>query len=223
MALIAKKLHKGFTIPEVAIALVLTGVLIIPFAIIAVYFLSSMFDRSTESVLTSEAQNTLRTISEELKTAYKILPSATINDPNKAGYWTTNLSGGTLVFNSIAYDTNRQVLINTSTNTPHLNEAVYHRQGNLLFKRSLPANGTPTNFMIRSCPPASAVAPCVADTVLTSNLSSLSFVLYDDNNQVTTDPNLATSVLVKIALSKPSLNSSITVEKDIRITKRKIE
>ena len=218
-------LHKqrGFTTVEVVVATILTGALIIPFSIVAIFFLSSMFDRSTESILTSEAQNALRTISEELKSANKILSTNTITDPNRTSGWSTNLAGGILVFDSFALDNNRQIMINSTDGTPHLNESVYFRQGTTLYKRSLPAHESPGNRTVRSCPPNAVVSSCVADTVLTNHLSSLSFTLYDSTNTVTTTPSAATSVLVKIELSKPSLKSPITVEKNIRVTTRKTD
>lgn len=221
MAPIANTRKSGFTVPELLIAMVLVGALVVPLAIISIYFMSSMFDRAAEATLTSEAQATLRTISEDLRNSHAILPSTTLTDPNHSP-WSTNPASGILVFSAPALDNNRQIMTNGAGTTKY-NEFIYFTENNNLYKRTLTPDESTSNLIKRTCPTSASSSSCVPDTELTGHLSSLTFTLYDKYNNITTDPQLANSVLANVKLSASSINGSVTVEKDIRVTIRRFE
>lgn len=220
MALAVSKRKSGFTIPEVVIALALAAALVAPLAIISVYFLSSMFDRSAEATLASEAQDILRSVSEDLRAASEIRSSNSINDPNRTGGWSTSLANGPLVFSSPALTNDRQIITDGSGDV-RLNEFVYFKEGTGLYKRNLPFDGPGSNLLRRTCPATAVSSSCSADPVLTNNLTDITFTLYNSNGQVTTNTSVARSVLVQVELSKHSINGTVTVKKDIRVTMRK--
>lgn len=216
-----KARQAGFTIPEVIVSVALLAILIIPIAAISFFFISSMFDRSSEAMLNSEAQSILRSISEDLRESTGVVSSSSITDPSKSGGWSTDLSGGVLVFQSLAYSKSGSLLVDTLTSSPYQNESIYHHANGVLYKRNLAAN-IGNNATIRTCPPASSSSTCPSDAVLTDNLESLSFNLYAKDNTATSVPSNANSVLVSIVLTKKSLVNPITVEQSIRVTKRSV-
>lgn len=161
-----------------------------------------------------------------------------------SGGWTYNTSPQTLIVSSAALTTNRRninrqaVYVNQSTCTPVdgngvnsvlYNNVIYFVNGSNLYKRvvsaptSLALCGTP--YQKQTCPAASVSPTCPVDFLLTSHLSTdpavpgFTVTYYDTSNTVTTIPEIAESVSVKINLKDKAAADDISASSSMRIRK----
>lgn len=206
----------GFTVVEIAVAIALIAVLIVPITTISIYFLNSMLSNIARSTLESDVHRALQTISNDIRWADSIIEKNTQIDPNSAG-WETNGDNGVLVVSLPALNTNQAILENPTTHEPYLNEAVYFIDGSVLKRRSLPISTT-GNAMIRTCPQSLSSSSCPADTVLSKDVSSFTFRMYSRGGSVTNNPDRASS----LELSLTAKNRLLVVEKKTHITRKNL-
>ena len=211
----------GYTLVELVTAIVVLGILMVPLTVFTINYFGAMIAKNTEAQLATEAQILLRSITEELRTSSAILPATTLTDPNEpAEGWTTSNDTVVIVISTPALDVNRSFITDSVTKYLYQNQIVYYTEGSNLYRRYISNPDAPSNTTVTSCPPASATSTCPADTLLTSNFSDMTFVLYDQDDNVTTDITYARSIIVNVSMKKPTFGRDIEYANAMRMTMR---
>lgn len=218
----------GFTLAELLISITLIGIISVSLVTIITNYLVVVTRNNVFVDMTDDSQNLLRTVVEELRYGAGVRESSTINDPSISGSppeWSTSNAGFVIIIATPAVDSNDSYIINPATGEPYQNELVYYKSGKLLYKRTLAAvdadgNPLPGNRIRTSCPPSSATPSCLADRELTEYVKDFVFTLYDQNDTLTTDPFLARSVKIDLALEKDSFGQPLEFDNRIRVTLR---
>lgn len=211
----------GFTIVELNMTIGLMAVLSIGFMAIFTSFLVTNTRVNTAIEMTSGSQILLRTMVEELRYGAGVRQTNSITDPNGPGAgWNTGNVNFVIITAVPAVNSSNDYIIDTSTGSPYMNEFVYFKQGNVLYKRTLAHPSATGNTLKTSCPSSVATATCPADRKLVENLNSMSFILYDQDNSVTTNTTLARSVKIDLTLLKDTFGNPISFDNSIRVTLR---
>lgn len=209
----------GFTIIELLISISMASVLIMVMMTITVYYYGDILKTQASAELALESQAVLRKIVEEARFADAIRSTNTIADANApVGGWTTNDPSDILIIASPAVNAARDIIYNSSDSFPYENESVYYRSGSSFYKRVLQNTLATGNIAKTTCP--TATPTCPKDTEITSNLTNLSFVFYDINNNTTSDAGAARSISVTVNLQKKAYGSLIQFNNTIRTTLR---
>lgn len=212
--------RQGFTIVEILIAVVVSGILIGILLTVTFMFYGGSIKASTEARLAVESQNILRSVVEELRISSGVRGNNTVTDPNApGGAWTTSNDDLVLIISMPVVDSSNQYIIDPVTGGPFQNEFVYYAVDGTLYKRYLAA-ATPGNMYKTSCPPAIANASCPADVVLSKHFKDLSFVFYDQDDNVTTDLAAARSIKLDIEMEQAAFGRKINFSNSIRMTMR---
>lgn len=215
------KSENGFTMVELTMTIGLMAVLSIGFMAIFTSFLVTNTRINTTIEMTSGSQILLRTMVEELRYGAGVRQTNTITDPNGPGAgWNTGNVNFVIITAVPASDSSNNYIMDTSTGAPYMNEFVYFKQGSTLYKRTLAHPGASGNRLRTSCPENIASSSCPADRKLVENLSTMAFVLYDQDNYETSDTALARSIKINLTLSKDTFGNPITYDNSIRITLR---
>jgi hypothetical protein len=101
-----------------------------------------------------------------------------------------------------------------------MNELVYFKDGDTLYKRLLANPDADGNSLVTSCPSSLASDDCPADRKLVENLNTMVFTLYDQDNATTSDPLLARSVKIDLGLERDTFGEPLTYDNSVRITLR---
>lgn len=213
--------ENGYTVVELITVIVVLGIILIPLSVITINFMGAMIARNTEAQLAAESQILLRSITEELRTASSVRPNATIADPNAPpGGWTTANASLILVISTPVLDNSpdRNFVPDPLTNLPMQNEIVYFAKDKDLYRRRLANPAAPVNNISTTCPVASPTCP--ADTKLTSNFDHMDFVLYNQDDAVTTDISQARSILMTVNMIKPTFGRDAKFINQMRMTIR---
>lgn len=213
--------NDGFTLVELNLSIVLMGILMVSLLAVFTNFFVIITRTNAMVDMTVDSQSLLRSVVEELRYGAGVRQTNTITDANApVGGWNTGNSNFVIVIAVPAVDSNRNYIINTDTGSPYLNEMVYFKQGNMLYKRTLAHPDAAGNSVLTSCPAASATATCPADKALINSLDTMVFTLYDQDNAVITDPLLARSVKINLGLERDTFGQPLTYDNSIRITLR---
>jgi prepilin-type N-terminal cleavage/methylation domain-containing protein len=209
----------GFTIIELLISVSIASILIMVMMTITVYYYGDILKTQATAELALESQAVLRKIVEETRFADGIRSTNTITDANApVGGWATNDPSDILIIASPAYDASRNIIYNNSDSFPYENESVYFKSGGTFYKRVLKNTLATGNTAKTTCP--TATVTCPKDTAITSNLSNLTFVFYDVNNNTTADATAARSIAITVNLQKQSYGTLIQFNNTIRTTLR---
>lgn len=218
-----KTSQPGFTVVELLISISVIGILMISVMAVTLnyYVLISRTNLRTDMV--NDSQNLLRSTVEAIRYGAGVRQSATITDPNApAGGWNTSNSAFVIIIAVPTLDSDDNYIIDSTTGQPYNNELVYYKSGSLLYRRTLKNTSAVGNTAVQTCPPASATPGCPADTKLLENLSSMAFVLYDQDDAVTTDPLITRSVKINLSMVKDTFGNPITINNSIRTTLRNV-
>lgn len=216
-----KKSQSGFTIVELNITMTLMAIVAVSFLAIFTNFLVASSRTNATIEMTSESQNLLRVMVEELRYGAGVRQTNTITDPNgPGGGWNTGNASFVIITAVPAQDSTNQYIIDPVTGGPYLNEFVYYKSGNELYKRTLAHPSATGNKLKTSCPAASASSSCPADRELAENIDTMSFTLYDQDNTLTTNAVNARSVKIDLSLRKKTFGQALTFDNSIRITLR---
>lgn len=211
----------GFTLVELNISITILGILAVGMIGVFADFFSVMTRTNQSVLMTTDSQNLLRTVQEELRYGAGVRGSATINDSHApSGGWNTSNSAFVIIVATPATDSSHNYIINPLTGNPYLNELVYYKNGTTLYKRVLANPGAIGNSLKTSCPAANATSSCPADPKLVENLDSMVFTLYSQDNVVITDPATARSFRIDLKLQKKSFGTPLVVDNNIRVTLR---
>lgn len=199
----------------------IASIVLVAVTSISIYIYGDTLRGSIRARLGGESQNILRSVTEELRQSSSIRTTNTNPDPNApGGIWTTSNENLILIISTPALDTSNNFIMNAQTGYPYQNEIVYFVSNGILYKRYI-ANQSATDNRIRtSCPQNASSATCPPDIEMTSHFKAMSFVFYDQNNDVTTDIPVARSILLNIDLERQVYGEPVTFNNSIRITIR---
>lgn len=215
------RLAAGFTVTELTMVIVILGVLMVPLSAVTLDYFGSIMARSTEAQLATESQTLLRTVVEELRTASSVKVVNTISDPNEPpSGWSTSNDDLILIISTPALNSSRAFIYDPLTGMPYQNELIYFVEGQRLYRRTLANTEAVGNTARRTCPSATASTSCPADKVLTEHFKAMNFVLYDQDDIVTTNISLARSLVVNVSMEKPTFGGPIRFDNTMRMTMR---
>lgn len=213
--------QSGFTLVELNISILMIGIISATLLTLYSSFLVIIVRTNALVEMTSDSQNMLRSMVEQLRYGAGVRSTNSINDPNApGGAWSTSNASFVIIIATPAVNSSGGYIIDTATGEPYLNELVYYKSGKTLLKRTLAHPSASGNTLRTTCPPASATASCTADAVQAENINTVSFTLYDQDDLLTNDPLLARSITINTNLSKITLGNTIGIENKIRITLR---
>ncbi len=198
------------------------------FAIIGVTFLgltSNYFvviTRNNElAEMTVNSQNLLRTTVENIRFGDGIRQTNQINDANApAGGWNTSNSSFVIVIAVPALNSSHNYITDPNTGSPYMNELVYYKDGTDLMERKLANPSATGNTLTTTCPANKATSGCPADTQLANYVSSMTFVMYDQNAAVTNDPTLARSIQINLIMERNAPGEPLDLNTSTRVTLR---
>lgn len=215
------KEQAGFTLVELTVVVSVTSIVAVVFlGVITNYFV--VITRNNELTdMTVNAQNLLRTTVENIRYGNGVEQTNTISDPNApSGGWNTSNTNFVIVIPVPAEDTSRNYITNPSTGSPYMNELVYYKSGTTLMERILANPGAVGNALQTTCPANLATSSCPADKTLATYVSSMTFVLYDQNAATTTTPTQARSINIVLTMQRNAPISPLSVTSNIRVTLR---
>ncbi len=211
----------GYTLVETVLAVSVAAIMIgVLFSITFSYYTNAVQSQAAAS-MALESQTILSQMVEDLRLADGTALNNEITDPNApGGVWTTSDANNVLVIRYPAVTADRDIIYQPDTGFPYQNEFVYFINGTSMHKRILKNTGAVGNAAETSCPAASATPTCRADPLFSTDVSDLTFTLYDINNNVTTDPAQARSVKLTVSLSKVVFGKTISMSNTTQVTQR---
>lgn len=213
--------QSGYTLVELNLSIAILGIIIISILGVFTNYFVLLTRNSADLSMSVEAQNLLRTVTEELRYGAGVRQTNTIADTyGPPGGWNTSNASFVIITAVPALDANRQYIIDPILGAPYINELVYYKDGTKMHKRTLANPAAIGNTFKTSCPPASASASCPADVLLAENFQSMLFSLYDQDNNSTTNPLLARSVAINLTMQKDTFGAPLTLDTTIRTTLR---
>ncbi len=213
--------QSGYTLVELNVSIVVLGIIMVSILAIFTNYFAIITRNSNMLQMSVDSQALLRVMTEELRYGAGVRQTNTITDPNgPSGGWNTSNATFVIITAVPAVDSADQYIINPDTGTPYLNELVYYKLDSIMYKRSLAHPNAVGNKMLTSCPSNIATASCPADIKLIDDVADMNFVLYDQDDVITTVPIEARSVIINIAMSKDTFGSPITHNNSIRTTLR---
>jgi prepilin-type N-terminal cleavage/methylation domain-containing protein len=216
-----KSPQAGYTIVELIIAISLFGIISVTFLGVMTNYFANITRNSASIDMTVNSQNLLRSTVNELRYGAGVRQTNTIPDANgPGGGWNTSNDDFVIIIASPAQDDSGDYIINPLTGTPYINELVYFKDGTTLYRRTLANPSATNNTKTTTCPPASASASCPADAKLMEHLDDMVFTLYDQDDNTTTDPLLARSVLIHLTMVRDTFGEPLTLENKIQVTLR---
>jgi type II secretory pathway pseudopilin PulG len=212
--------NRGFTIVELNISLIVFSVLMVSLMAVFMNFFVLTTRTNTVTDMTADSQNLLRLMVEELRYGAGVRVSNTITDANNPSGWNTTNTNFVIITAVPAIDSDDSYIIDSDTGSPYLNELVYFKQDDTLYKRVLAHPDATGNSLTTSCPASVASASCPADRLLLENVSSVEFTFYDQDNILTTDPLLTRSVAIDLTLERDTFGEPLTLDNSVRVTLR---
>ena|GEM_PF-613968 len=211
----------GFTLPELIMSISLMAIISVSLLAMITNYFATMTRNNRLVDMTVNSQNLLRATVEELRYGAGVRQTNTVSDPNApVGGWNTSNSAFVIIIAVPAVDSARNYIIDPLTGSPYNNELVYFKQGTVLYKRTLAHLGAVGNTLKTSCPEAIATPSCPADKKLIDDLNTMVFILYDQDDNVTTDPLLARSIKINLSMSHDTFGAPLTLDNSIQTTLR---
>ena len=216
-----KKIEPGMTVVELVVAITIGSVLFLAFmAVISNHFVL-MTKNNAQIDMAANSQNLLRTTVEALRIGDGVRQTNAISDAHApSGGWNTSNSSFVIVIATPAFNSSRDYIIDTLTGSPYMNALVYYKSGTSLLERRLANPSASGNTLTTSCPAASSSSSCPPDKILADFVQSMTFTLYDQNNNQTTDPVLARLIQIDLSLNRDVFGSVISMDNSIRVTLR---
>lgn len=213
--------QKGFTIVELTIGILVSSILFIAFlTAITEYFI--LITRNNDSIeMVNSSQNLLRYTVSTLRVSNGVRQTNSITDPNApVGGWNTSNTDFVIVISTPATDSSHNYIIDSSSGFPYLNEIIYYKSGNSLYRRDLANPSAAGNTLITTCPPASATSSCPADVDMADYFQTMSFTLYDQNGTVTSDTTQARSIAINLTMQRVVYGKTLSLNNSIRVALR---
>lgn len=213
--------ERGFTIVELTIVISVTSIIAVVFLGVVTNFFVTITRTNELADMTVNSQNLLRTTVENIRYGNGVETTNSITDSNApSGGWSTSNTNFVIIIPVPAKDASKNWIIDPDSGAPYMNELVYYKSGTSLYERILANPNAPGNTLNTSCPAASATTTCRADPLLASYVSSMTFTLYDQNNDQTSDPTIARSVYITLTMQRNAPISPLSLSTNIRVTLR---
>lgn len=211
----------GVTIVELLVVIGISSILLVSFMTVSVYMYGDTVRTSLYSQLATESETVLRSVVEELRQSSSIRSSNANPDANApGGAWTTSNSNLILIISTPALDSSNNFIIDTNTGYPYQNEIVYFASGNTLYKRFLANPSAAGNTRKTTCPQAASSSSCPPDIIMSTNFKTLSFIFYDQDDNVTASIPNARSIKLFIQMQRKTFGKTLQFDNNIRITIR---
>lgn len=211
----------GFTLVELIVAITVFAIIGVVFLGLAANYFVVITRNDELAEMTVSSQNLLRTTVENIRFGDGIRQTNQISDPNApVDGWSTNNSSFVIVLAVPALDSSHNYIMDSGTGSPYMNELVYYKDGTNLMERKLANPSASGNTMVTTCPTAKASQSCPADTELATYVSSMTFVMYDQNAAVTTDPTLARSIKINLTMERNAPGEPLDLNTSTRVTLR---
>lgn len=214
------KSSAGFTIVEVILALTMAVVMSGVLFLVTFRFYANAVQSQQAAELALESQSLLSQLTEDLRLASGINANSVIVDANRAGGWTTSDAQNVLVISSPATDGNDDIIYDTETGSPYMNEYVYFLEGTTMYKRTLRNTDAEGNTAGTTCPEATASETCLEDRIFSQNVTDISFAMYDSTNAAVTDATQSRSVEMTVDSSRNVFGKVVSLSNTTRITQR---
>lgn len=212
----------GFTIVELLISISVSGILMISVMAATLNYYVLITRTNIRVDMTNDSQNLLRSTVEAIRYGMGVRQSNTVTDLSQPGGWNTSDANFVIIIAVPARDASGEYIVDPLTGGPYANELVYYKSGTLLYRRTLANPLAIGNSATTTCPPAIATPSCPADTKLLEHLSTMSFILYDQDDAVTTVATSARSVRINLSSSRDTFGSPIVINNGIRVTLRNV-
>jgi prepilin-type N-terminal cleavage/methylation domain-containing protein len=213
--------QQGFTLVELTVVVSVTAIVAVVFlGVVTNYFV--VITRNNELTdLTVNSQNLLRTTVENIRYGNGVEQTNTLSDPNApSGGWNTSNTNFVIVIPVPAEDSSKSYIIDPGTGSPYMNELVYYKSGSTLLQRTLANPSATGNTLTTSCPANLVTSTCPADKTLATYVSTMTFVLYDQNAAQTTTTTAARSINIILTMQRNAPISPLSVTSNIRVTLR---
>jgi len=213
--------QNGFTIVELTVSITAGSIVALAVLSISLFFFADVMRAGAQTELQSDAQTALNRVVEDMRTGSAILTTNTITDANEpGGGWNTSNTDLVLIVSTPSVNSSGNFIFDSGSGNPYQDEFIYFTDGNTLYKRILSNPTAPDNSSQTTCPAAAATSSCREDRKLTDNFEDMSFVFYDQNNNVTTDPTLARSAQITIQMYRQVFGRDVSVENNVRMSLR---
>lgn len=211
----------GFTIVELLVSISLIAIISVSMLAVFTNYLGIITRNNVLVDMTGDSQNLLRTTVEELRYGAGVRQTNAINDPHgPSGGWNTANTSFVIIIAVPAVNASGEYIIDASTGQPYRNELVYFKQNRTLFKRTLAHPDATGNKSVTSCPETFVSSSCPADKKLTENVKDMNFTLYDQDDTLTTNTQMARSVKIDLQLERDTFGDPIRFDNSIRVTLR---
>lgn len=202
----------GFTIVELTVAISITTILLMVIMTFLANYLTEFSTDQLKGNLLADAQNSLDTISEDIRL------SASADDNNRwpdnnapsapSDLYSWQSTGSTMVLATAAVDSSNNIIFADPTQyISEKNNNVYFVSAGTLYKRTL-ASPVSGNNAKTTCPPAQASANCPADKALAEDVKSFSLKYYNSDDQEVTSTD-ARSIEMTLTLEAKYFNKLI--------------
>lgn len=209
----------GYTVAELLIAIAVSVVVVTVLSGMTTIVYRQLQISRTTAELSSESQQILRAVVEDIRLAGGLLSTNTINDQySPQNGWVTNDPSNVLIIASPAINETSDVIYDENSGLPYKNELIYFSDGNKLKKRTLKNNDATGNVAISTCPDNSS--GCRLDREFSSNAKDISFTFYDENDQTTADATNSRSVSFSVTLEKKASGKLVSITNTMRTTLR---
>lgn len=215
----------GFSLTELIITMTVFGLVMGSIGLFFQGNLGIANETQVKATLESNARVAARAIQEDIQLAAQARQTNSIVDFYKPTGWNAVATNpGVLILESIAINTNDEVMIDAGTFIALKNNIIFYISGNKLYRRTL-ANTTvlpgQTNAAKTTCPPGTG-GGCPDDKLLLENVSSFSVEHYDAGNNGPSGitPDAATATKVFLELTKGSIRGDVNVSYQILGTQR---
>jgi hypothetical protein len=213
--------ERGFTIAELIVAISAGSLVALVIFSVSLFFYADIARGEVETNMLIESQTILNDISEDMRTSSAILTTHTLSDANEpAAAWNTDNANLILIMSEPALNASRNFVLNPTTGNPYQNEFIIFVSDNQLYKRILANPSATGNRAVTTCPAEHASSSCPRDPLLTNYYKSLSFVFYDQDGVLTTNPALGRSIAINIVLERAVFGQTISVDNHVRMTLR---
>lgn len=213
--------QKGFTVVELVVGVSIGTILFLAFMVAMTNQFVLITKNNAAGDMATTSQNLLRATVDTLRVGDGVRQTNTITDPNAPpGGWNTSNSIFVIVIATPALDSSRNYIIDPNTGSPYMNELVYYKSGNTLMERRLANPNATGNTLVTTCPASQASPSCPPDKLLGDYMQSMSFTLYDQDNNLTSDPTLARLIKINLSMQRTVFGSSVSLNNSIEVALR---
>lgn len=209
----------GFTLVELVVVVTVMAIVGSVFlGMVSNYFV--VITRNNElSEMTINSQNLLRTTVENIRYGDGVRQTNQITDPNgPSGGWSTSESNFVIILAVPALDSSRNYITDPSTGSPYMNELVYYKSGSTLLERKLANPSATGDTLHTTCP--TATSTCPADTQLAQYVNTMTFIMYNQDAVLTTDPTQARSIKITLNMQRNAPGNPINLTTATQVTLR---